>query len=300
MAGMRQVVDISVFNPLPDPLWAAAEHPPAGDPHWQQGVTWQEWCGGAGTTYDECLAVTGTGGAPAAASALTPNATQTNRGATPFTVYAMFECSPVGQDLALDKAEQALARREPYLVSRTFWTGSAGTSGSAAQTTAWPHLASDTTLDDPSGIRLQTAASPLVTGGADVATALGSLEAALAVCYGGQGVIHVPLAALPTFAAENLAQEGPDGRLYTPSGNLLVAGAGYTGSAPSGAAPAADTYWIYATGAMFGYRSDVFVREMPDTFDRSKNTVKMIASRTYLFGFECCHLAALVNVGVPT
>jgi hypothetical protein len=51
---------------------------------------------------------------------------------------------------------------------------------------------------------------------------------------------------------------------------------------------------------MFGYRSDVFVQEMPGTFDRAKNTVRKMASRTYLFGFECVHLGALVTLGVPT
>jgi hypothetical protein len=51
---------------------------------------------------------------------------------------------------------------------------------------------------------------------------------------------------------------------------------------------------------MFGFRSEVYAREFPGTFDRAKNTVKMLASRTYLFGFECCHFGALVTLGVPT
>lgn len=300
MAGARQIIDGPDFVALPNALWDAAQRPEPGGPHWQQGVTWEEWCGGGGTVMDECLAVTGTDGAPAPQTSLTGNVTQVNRGATAFTVYAEFDCSPVGQDGERDQAESALLRSEAYQVSRAFWTGAAGTTAGGAATTVWPHLASDTVLDDPQGIRLQTAASPLVTGGDDTAVVLGALEAQLAACYGGEGVIHVPYTALPSLASRMLVKVGDDGRLRTPAGNLVVAGQGYTGSGPDGSAPAAGTSWIYATGALFGYRSEVFVRQFPDTFDRSENTVKALASRTYLFGFSCCHIAALLNLGVPT
>lgn len=307
MAGARQVIDGPGFTPLPNFLWDAAQHPSetATGSHWQQGVTWTERCGGAGTVMDECIAVTGTGGAPAAQGSMSANVTQTSRGATPFTVFAEFDCSPVGQGLSqsdlTDRAAEALARMEALQVTRAFWTGTAGSSGGTSQTTVWPHLAASTTLDDPQGIRLQTAASPLVTGGEDPAAALGQVESALASCYGGQGVIHIPYLALPTFTSRMLIlPESPNGPLRTLAGNLVVPGVGYTGSSPAGAAPAAGTSWIYATGAMFAFRSAVFARQFPDTFDRSENTVRYLASRTYLFGFECCHIAALVNLGVPT
>lgn len=306
MAGVRQVIDGPQFTPLPNFLWDAAQHPsPAGlGPHWQQGVTWEERCGGAGTAYDECLAVTGSGGTPAAQGSLAANVTQTNRGATAFTVFAEFDCSPVGQEDLDAGAADALAKMEAYQVTRAFWTGTAGYTGTppgTAQNTVYPHLAANTTLDDAQGIRLQTAASPLVTGGEDPAVALGQVESALASCYGGQGVIHIPYLALPTFTSRMLMMpESPNGPIRTLAGNLVVPGVGYTGSSPAGAAPAAGTAWIYATGAVFGFRSEVFTRRFPDTFDRSENTVKAMASRTYLFGFECCHIGALVNLGVPT
>jgi len=310
VAGVRQVIDGPQFTPLPNFLWDAAQHPSeaGASAHWRQGVTWQEFCGGAGTVYDECLAVTGSGGTPAAQGSLAANVTQTNRGATAFTVYAEFDCSPVGQGLTQadleNRAAQALSKMEAYQVTRSFWTGQAGYAGAApgtAQTTVWPHLAANATLDDAQGIRLQTAASPLVTGGEDPAVALGQVESALAQCYGGQGVIHIPYLALPTFTSRMLMMpESPSGPIRTLAGNLVVPGVGYTGSSPAGAAPAAGTAWIYATGAVFGFRSDVFAQQFPDTFDRSENTVKSMASRTYLFGWECCHIGALVNLGVPT
>jgi hypothetical protein len=305
VAGYRGLVDGPAFTPLPNFLWDAAQHPSTADPHWQQGVTWIERCGGGGTVYDECIAVTGTGGTPAAQASMSSNVTQQNRGATAFTVYAEFDCAPVGQGLTqadlTDKAEEALLRREAYLVSRAFWTGQSGQSGSTGQQTVWPHLAANSTLDDPFSIRLQTAATQLVTGGEDVAVALGAVETQLASCYGGQGVIHIPYSALPTFKSRALiTQESPGGPIYTPAGNLVVPGLGYDGSSPAGGAAASGTSWIYGTGPLFAYRSDVFAREFPDTFDRSENTVRYLASRTYLIGFGCCHVAALTTLGVPT
>lgn len=307
MAGARQIVTGPEFSPLPNFLWDAAQHPSETEtgPHWRNGVTWEEHCGGAGTTYDECMAVTGTGGDPAASAALSSNVTQVNRGATSFTVFAEFDCSPVGQGITQsdfeNRAAQALEKTEAYQITRAFWTGVGGKAGTTDQVTVWPHLASNATLDDPQGIRLQTAASPLVTGGEDAAVALGQVESSLASCYGGSGVIHIPYLALPTFKARKLiCQETPGGPWTTAAGNRVVPGAGYPGTSPAGAAPASGTAWIYATGAVFAWRSEVFIRQFPDTFDRSENTVRSIASRTYLIGFECCHLAALVTLGVPT
>lgn len=291
MAGARQIVDPPAFGLLPYGLWDAAQVRSADNPHWQQGITWIERCPDGGTTYDECLSVTGTG-APPEPPAKADNVDQTFRGATPFTVVAEFDCSPVGLRDAETVASDALARVEQQQVEAAFWTGSAG-----AQTVVFPHLAADTEVLDAQDIVLQTVASPAVTG-ADVAQALGELEADLADCYAGQGIIHVPRIALPTLAAWNLVEDR-DGRLYTTAGNLVVVGGGYTGSGPDGSAPAAGTTWIYATGAVFGYRGDVQVTSPRDSIDRSANTMRMIAERTYVMAFECCLLAANVQLGVP-
>lgn len=300
MAGPRQLVDGPTFTPLPYGLWDAVQKPTANGPHWQNGITWEDRCPTGDTLYDECIAVTGTGGSPAGQAAMSSNVTQLNRGATPFTVYAEFDCSPVGLLDAETLAEAALERVEGWQVERAFWTGVAGKSGTTAQTTVWPHLAANATLDDSSGIRLQSAASIVATGsGDDVASVLGQLEAALDDCYHGQGVIHIPREAVATFQAWDLIED-QDGVLLTPSGHRVVIGSGYTASSPGGLAPAAGTAWVYATGAVFGYRSSVLVPNTVESFDRTENTYHLTAQRTYLLGWECCHLAALFPVGVPT
>lgn len=288
----RQLVELpAAFTPLPYGLWDSIQHPAPGGAHWQQGITWIERCPTGDTTYDECLAVTGTG-APPEPPAKTANVDQAFRGATPFTVYAEFECSPVGIPEAESIASDALVRVEQQQVEAAFWTGAAG-----GQPVVFPHLAANTEVVDGE-IVLQPVASAVVTG-ADVVHALGVLEQELADCYAGQGLIHVPRTALPTLAAWNLVRE-VDGRLLTTAGNLVVVGDGYAGTGPDGTTPAAGTTWIYATGAGWGYRSDVYVSRLRDSLDRSSNTIRMLAERTYTIGFECCLLAAHIVLGVPT
>jgi hypothetical protein len=291
VAGARQIVDPPAFTTLPYGLWDAVEQRTPGTPHWQQGVTWIERCPDGGTTYDECLTVTGTG-APPEPAAKADNVDQTNRGATPFTIFTEFDCSPVGLADAATVAADALDRVEQYQVEAAFWTGTAG-----AQQVAFPHLAANAQVLDSQQIVLQPTATTCVTG-ADAAHALGALEDCLGDCYAGQGVIHIPRIALPTLASWNLV-EARDGSLFTTAGNRVVVGGGYTGTGPDGTTPADGTTWMYATGALFGYRGDVRTHAPRDSIDRSANTMRMIAERTYLLGFECCLLAAHFQLGVP-
>lgn len=288
----RQLIELpTTFTSLPYGLWDSIQTPSPDGVHWQQGVTWDDRCPTGDSTYDECLAVTGTG-APPEPPAKTANVEQTSRGATPFTVYARFDCSPVGLGDAQTVAQDALARVEQTQVEAAFWTGVAG-----GQAVTFPHLAADAEVVD-GDVVLQPVASPVVTG-ADVAHALGALEQELADCYSGQGLIHVPRSALATLAAWNLVEER-DGALFTLGGNRIVAGGGYPGTGPDGAAPADGTTWIYATGAAWGHRSDVYFSQVRDSLNRSSNTLQMLAERTYLIGFECCLLAAHIVLGVPT
>jgi hypothetical protein len=276
----------------------------ASSPHWQNGITWESHClevGMGGTTYDECVAVTGVGDVPEP-SVKTDNVDSIHRGATPFTPYVRFDCSPVGVVDAERIATDALAQSESWQVERAFWTGLVD-----GKTLAFPHLAADAEVVDAQTILLQSAASVAATGAFDVATGLGLLEAALADCYNGVGVVHAPVKALPTLDAWGLVDRvgrdqvnGQLGRqLRTVNGNLVAAGAGYPGTSPAGVAPTADQAWLYATGAVFGYRSTVTFTRLRDSIDRETNTIEMIAERTYVLGWDCCHVAVLVDLGVP-
>lgn len=296
----RQHVAGPAFTPaqfgLLDTLASAGALRTPGDPHWRNGVNYEELCAAADTTYDDCFAVSGTGGAPAAlAPAKEPTAGYNTRAATAFTVYADVDCSVPG---FWDRAEQAIAevmsKAEGYAVERAFWTGQA-----ADQPVVFPHLAANAVVSETRGgphtYTLQTAATTVTGGPYDIVEGIGRLEQALADCYKGQGVLHVPVSLGPALAdAMLLVRDG--NRYRTPKGNLIVLGDGYPGTSPAGTVPA-DSVYVYATGAMFAYRSGIFTTPPVSAVDRAVNTQEMIAERTYLVGWECCHLAIQISLG---
>lgn len=299
MPGPLQLVAPPVALPQPFGLLEVAG-PPVGDDdlHWQQGIFYQALCPLGGTTWEECLAVTGIGAAPPPPSKA-DNADLVLRAATPFTVYAEFDCSAVGLPDLEQLAEQALVRVEGWQVERAFWTGFAGPAGSQ-QPVVYPHLAEDVAVTYPLGygpgsVATLTSAATVVSGG-NPAVALGSLEQALTDCYRGQGVVHAPLAAVATLYGNRLI-ERQGARLVTAAGTPVVAGGGYPGTSPAGAAPAAGTTWLYATGRPFYRRSPARSWPLRDSFNRAENTVAMLAERTYLLGWDCCHFAAPLTLG---
>jgi hypothetical protein len=134
----------------------------------------------------------------------------------------------------------------------------------------------------------------------DLSTGIGLLENWIASQYGSLGVIHMTRgAALVGLGAYVLDVTG--GRLMTRLGTPVAAGAGYPGTSPTGATPAAGTSWLFASPAVFGYRSEVFTSSSQhgDLFDRAKNNLYAVAERTYTLGFDPCGVAAVLVGGVP-
>lgn len=292
MVNPRQLVDSPTFTPLPFGLFSVVSTPDPVGTHWQNGITYQTRCLNQGnTTYDECISVTGTGHPPAPLSK-SNTATMELRGATPFTVFTEFDCAPIGIDNASQVARDALAQTESWQVERAFWTGQ-----SANQSIVFPHLSSNSEITDNDGILLQT--NPvIVTGMPDIVCALGLLEEQLANCYNGVGVIHVSRRALPTLSNNRLIEQDGN-RLRTTNGNLVAIGSGYPEVGPGDVNPTGQcSIWMIATGHVFMYRSEVRIIESKESIDRAENTVKMIAERTYVLGWDCCHAAIKSEIGV--
>lgn len=287
------LVSPPAYNPTPYGLLTVTEPRPSEDPHWRQGVTWRNICAasGGGTTYDTCAVPTGEPDAKAA------NTSFSLWGARAFTAFAELDCSPVDYYETAEKdVTEALNKTETWQVERAFWTGVMG--GDAL---LYPHLASNTVVQDPgeTRIRIQQAATP-VTGTSialDLVEGIARLERQMADCLNGTGVIHVTPGVLEHMVRNVLVTaKGP--RLTTANGNVVAAGAGYPGTAPDGTAPPAGQSWIYGTGPIFSYKSDVRVYAAPhDSMVRTTDTLKMIAERTYLLGFDCCLSAVLVSTG---
>lgn len=307
MPGPRLLVDAPPFTPSPYGLLSVVDWRTDGSPHWQNGVTWVERCLGenmGNTTFDECIAVTG--GPP---GEKLENVDSTSRGATPFTPYVRFKCAPVGLADAERTARDALAQSEQFQVEYSFWTGLADSNdGTGGTEVVYPHLASTTSVLDAQGVVMNEAATIVDASAQDPAIGLGRLEETLAQCYNGVGVIHMPVKALPTFVGNGLVRfdggrdsvNGQVGRrLRTANGNLVAVGSGYPGSSPAGVAAGEDEAWLFATGAVFGYRGEVQYTRERESINRSINEMDMIAERTYVLGWSCCHAAVLVTLGVP-
>jgi hypothetical protein len=281
-------------TPAPYGLLSAVDLRSPSDSHWRLGTTWQDMCPQGGSVLETCYpsapAVTGT------SFRTSSTASRTNWGATAFTIYVEIDCSaPAFWDDKEAYVRAAFERVEEWQLERIFWTGTAG----GVPNAALPHLASNAAvIEQGSGYTttLQLAASPVTGVALAPPVALGLLEDALGDCLlGVQGVIHVSNDIASTLAHEGLLmRDGP--RLRTWNGNLVVVGNGYPRTGADGSDPGIGYGWMFGTGPIFAYRSDVTVLlQNNSAITRSDNTVRATAERTYLLGYDCCLVAALVS-----
>lgn len=286
MATPRTVVNGPTAAPAPPyGLLNAVDWRTAGDVHWKNGITWQETCpAAAGATVDPCYVGT----------IITKARTHTRAvyGATAFTVFAEIDCSAPGfWDDSDALIRQAFGVSEGAAVELTFWTGSIAATGGMQ----FPHLAANAQVLDDHGYILQLTATTVSGTAAPIVAGVATLEKALMRCLQGVGVLHVSPAVAEAMQA-NFLLIPRSGKLYTVNGNQVVVGIGYPGTSPAGAAPVADTEWIYGTGPLMGYRSDItIVGDTASHLVRDVNTEKIIAERTYLLAYDCCLFATLVR-----
>lgn len=188
----------------------------------------------------------------------------------PFTILAGVACGSLGT-LGVDdeqRATAALAAAEERLVSATFEQGNI----------------------DPRLAAAGAVVTPIGSTGVEMKRAVGALEAYLRAEYGGVGVIH----ASPSLA-EYMAPTRDGAILRTRLGTPIAFGAGYTGVAPAGTAPAANTSWLYATGAVTVRRSAVSIPATgAETLDRATNQTLLIAERSIMVSIDCVPVAAVL------
>lgn len=200
------------------------------------------------------------------------------------TVYALFDCSPVGRDV---NAARALAKLKldyaaPRALEKAIWTGK----DSAAAVITGQHLADASTTDDLSG-----------GAAVDLVTALGTLEKWLGQNYAGQGVVHADRFAAPTFSRFRQVAT-VSGHKETELGTRVAFGQGYDGSGIAGAAAPAGQSWLFATPAvMIRQGADVIEPSVDNALQPSANRLIMAAQRQYSVGWETGAAAVLATVG---
>jgi hypothetical protein len=270
---------------LPFGLFSTFTFRPNGAERWEAGIAWESIpCDPADAIgYYDWQTPASTIGLPKDFTEETPG----DRVATPFTVYGHFKCSPVGypDDLAQTRATDHLTAREEARVEQALWTGDLGNV---------PNLR---------GLNMDAGSTVSLGGGTiqEISNGLALLENHIAVEYGSLGVIHMRRGAALVAMSKNLLKVS-GARLLTQIGTPVVAGAGYTGSSPAGAAPAAGESWAYASPALFGYQSEIFTasNRQGDLLNRNTNDLYAVAERSYLLGFDPCGVGAVLLDTSPT
>jgi hypothetical protein len=149
------------------------------------------------------------------------------------------------------RAVEALELLTPKAVEREFWTN--GFTG----------------VNTAGNKSLQNSPTTTLLAGAAVKPrrALAALEQALADDGAGTlGAVHVTRDVLSLLRLDMDPNGGDsDGVLYTPGGNMLIGGVGYTGNGPAGAnqARTAGHAWAYATGPVAVHLSPIQVSDTP-------------------------------------
>jgi hypothetical protein len=249
------------------------------DPHWAaSGIEWEDdLCGdGTETFIDSC---------PSDDYEKPEERNIQFCGADPFVAIGSFHCSPVGRpaDEAFEIARRRLLAWEGRQVERTLWTG-LSSNGDVA-----PSFAFGNPECDILPIDLNEA------GEVDPVTAMSLLETALAEEVTCGGLIHIPFSLMAYMTKHDQIVE-IDGGLYSPSGNRIVVGQGYTGSGPDNAAALPGQSWMFATGPMLVARGNVIMvpGSVAEGVNRNINNVTVRAERFYSVGFSCTLLAVRV------
>lgn len=248
------------------------------DPNWMVGgVNWEDFlCGNNVTSFiDNCPPATG----------FTKPADRSLNfcHADPFNVVESFDCSVGGRvrqynaGEAFEIARQRLLTWEEYSVEQTFWTGI------SANGLVNPSLAVG---NDECGL----APEDLTPGAGAVnpVAAIATLEDVMADVFPNGGLIHVPYGLAAYLENFRLMNQVGD-RMYTPTGNGYVLGAGYPGSGPLNVPADPGETWIFATGPMAIWRSDLYQvgDELGQIVNRQINDITARAERYYAVGFSC-------------
>lgn len=206
---------------------------------------------------------------------------------SPFIALLGIECKLVGN--TLDEFERHVVRAytlcEQRAVEEIFWSGSEG-NNSLSRPDALPA--------DRCTVVAGTTVAPL-----SLTAGVAALEGYLGDNYCGVGVIHAPRD-VAAYAAAERQVAGAGAVLTTTLGTRWAFGAGYSvNTGPDGVAAPAGVAWLYATGQVNIWRSEVYVNpdDLRYAFNTRTNDVTIFAERTYAITTEC--VCAAVPVALP-
>lgn len=252
-------------------IYQGADLPGDGD-RWECGIQYeQESCAELAGWHSVC---------PPDAPATKPSTLQfpLNEG-IPFTVVLGVECALVGY--TLDEFERRVRNAHAVNVARAveelFWTGAEGNN----------HLA-----DPDCTVLAGTTAAPL-----SVVEGVSAIEGFFGANYGGIGVVHAP-ADVAAYAQRFRQIERSGNQKLTPLGHRWAFGGGYSNTGPDGTAAPAGVAWLYGTGAVNVWRSEVFINpnDLRAAFNTRTNDALVFAEQNYVITTECVCVAVPVSL----
>lgn len=200
-----------------------------------------------------------------------------------FTTVLGVTCPLVGYTLEEfeRRVRNAFRLCEQTAVEEIFWTGSEG-NNSLAGTALEP-----STCFVPAGA---TTAAPLsIVGG------ISAIEGYMRQNYCGTPIIHAP-ATVSAFASAQQQVIGAPGRQTTAFGSRWAFGGGYmVNTGPDGTPAPAGVAWMYATGQVNIWRSELFINpdDLRYAFNTRTNDVLLYAERQYIVTAEECACIAV-------
>jgi hypothetical protein len=236
---------------------AAALVDPADQREFNAGVLWEP------NLVDAPASATTTAASDPARPAKTlPEGVAVAQAGPVVRLYTGLEADLVGRDDHVERARARLGLVEQQSLEQYAWTGAAGNR---------PRLA------DAATQVLGGAAVPLAHG-------IGLLEEWISDKTGVLGAIWAPRYLAGAITERSLVR--PDSaRLIAPLGDPVIF-AHTTGVGPTGAAPAAGTAWLYATGPVMVRRSAIVGPRLEQAHDRTTNSVFAIVERFYTVGWS--------------
>lgn len=197
---------------------------------------------------------------------------------SPFGVITSYTCGSIGFSLseAEDRVRTRMMLREQRAVERRVWQGWDASNG----------------LGTVPG--LFRSATDLGSAGC-VTEAVEMLEQALA----DNGIIGGMIHARPGMSAHltnnYLIYEGPGRVKRTVIGTPYVFGHGYDGSGPAGQAATGSDEYMYASGRVLIWATDIQIPDPRQTLDRTANQMYLLGEKVYLAVVECGSWAVKVT-----
>lgn len=300
MAAGPHVVVEAVSPRVPSAGVSLAENALPGETtngeRWINGVKFRPYTlGGVGGAYDPCNV-----------STLTPGTLAPAQTGDPFAIWEAESCTAMGEErfIAAQRATTLLEATTSKKVASELWRGT------IAQAASF----SNRRLNNPTA----TGNLGKINGAAAVnrVAAFAALEQSIGEQgSGAQGYIHCTRRTASFWSNDQLI-ERVGNRLVSKLGTIIIADAGYDGSASNGTIPSAAgiTAWAYATGPVSLWVSDIEVASgtqaspVPDisgdgpdgnlaaSLDRSSNLITVRAYRYAVATFDSpLHVGVLVD-----